>query len=116
MFNSRKFNLVTRKKYCGFTAEKRKGYSMKKLSSYILHYWYAYLFAIICLLLQVGLDMLAPQVTRQIVDNVIGEGKIDLLTPLLFTIFFIGLGRCVFGYTKEFTFDCIGSKIGMDMW
>ena len=88
---------------------------MKKLSSYILHYWYAYLFAIICLLLQVGLDMLAPQVTRQIVDNVIGEWKIDLLTPLLFTIFFIGLGRCVFGYTKEFTFDCIGSKIGMDM-
>ena len=32
------------------------------------HYWYAYLFAIICLLLQVGLDMLAPQVTRQIVE------------------------------------------------
>ena len=50
---------------------------MKKLSSYILHYWYAYLFAIVCLLLQVGLDMLAPQVTRRIVDDVIGEGALD---------------------------------------
>ncbi len=88
---------------------------MKKLSSYILHYWYAYLFAIVCLLLQVGLDMLAPQVTRRIVDDVIGEGAVDLLMPLLLTIFLIGLGRCVFGYTKEFTFDYVGAKIGMNM-
>ncbi len=85
---------------------------MKKLSSYILHYWYAYLFAIVCLLLQVGL---APQVTRRIVDDVIGEGAVDLLMPLLLTIFLIGLGRCVFGYTKEFTFDYVGAKIGMNM-
>lgn len=88
---------------------------MKKLSSYILHYWYAYLFAIVCLLLQVGLDMLAPQVTKRIVDDVIGEGAVDLLMPLLFMILVIGLGRCVFGYMKEFTFDCIGAKIGMNM-
>ncbi len=88
---------------------------MKKLSSYILHYWYAYLFAIVCLLLQVGLDMLAPQVTRRIVDDVIGEGAVDLLMPLLLTIFLIGVGRCVFGYTKEFTFDYVGAKIGMNM-
>lgn len=88
---------------------------MKKLSSYILHYWYIYVFAIICLLIQVGLDMLTPQVTKSIVDDVIGEGRMELLALLLLTIFLIGLGRCIFGYTKEFTFDCVSSKIGMDM-
>lgn len=88
---------------------------MKKISSYVLHYWYVYAFAVLCLMLQVGLDLLTPQVTKRIVDDVIGEGQMKLLTPLLVTIFIIGLGRCVFGYTKEFTFDYIGSRIGSDM-
>lgn len=88
---------------------------MKKLSSYILRYWYAYLFAIACMFLQVGLDMLSPQVTKRIVDDVIEQDRMNLLMPLLLTIFFIGLGRCVFGYMKEFTFDCLGSRIGTDM-
>lgn len=88
---------------------------MKKLSGYILRYWYIYLFAILCLLLQTGLDMLTPQVTKRIVDDVIGEGNIDLLTPLLVTIFVIGLGRCIFGYCKEFTFDWVSSKISMNI-
>lgn len=88
---------------------------MKKISSYILRYWYVYLFAIICMILQVSLDMLSPQVTKRIVDDVIGEGNMDLLTPLLITIFIIGLGRCIFGYGKEFTFDWVSSKISTDI-
>lgn len=88
---------------------------MKKISQYVLRYWYAYLFAMVCMVLQVALDMLTPQVTKRIVDDVIGEGRMELLTSLLLTILMIGVGRCVFGYAKEFTFDRVSSKIGMDM-
>lgn len=84
---------------------------MFKISRYIAKYWYLYLFAIICLTLQVGLDMLYPQVTKKIIDDVIGNGNIGLLSRLLFTIFIIGLGRCIFGYLKEYTFDSVSSKI-----
>ncbi len=88
---------------------------MKKLSSYILHYWYAYLFAIVCLLLQVGLDMLAPQVTKSVIDDVIVGGKTELLMGLLFTLLGIGLGRAFFQYTKEFLFDISSMRIACDM-
>ena len=58
------------------------------------------------------LDMLYPMITKRIVDEVIIEGKTELLGGLLATIFIIGIGRALGGYFKEFTFDCVGSKIG----
>lgn len=84
---------------------------MFKISKYIVKYWYLYLFAIVCMILQVSLDMLTPQITKRIIDDVIGNGNLAILSKLLFTIFIIGLGRCIFGYLKEFTFDRVSSKI-----
>lgn len=63
------------------------------------------------MILQVSLDMLTPQITKRIIDDVIGNGNLAILSKLLFTIFIIGLGRCIFGYLKEFTFDRVSSKI-----
>ena len=86
---------------------------MKKISGYLLKYWYAYAFAIFCMIASIALDMLAPQITRRIIDDVIGEGRYNILTGLLLTILFIGIGRCVFGYWKELIFDCVSTKISV---
>lgn len=86
-----------------------------KLGSYMKKYWLAYLFAILCLILSVGLDMLSPQVTKRIIDDVIGEGNLKLLTPLLITIFVIGIGRAVFQYFKELTFDKVSVNISTNL-
>ncbi len=83
-----------------------------KLGKYILKYWYAYLFAIFCMVTAIVLDMLYPVITRSIVDDVITDGKMELLTGLLAGIFVIGLGRCLGGYFKEYTFDTVSVKIG----
>ncbi|WP_099468207.1 ABC transporter ATP-binding protein [Konateibacter massiliensis] len=88
---------------------------MKKISSYVLDNWYFYLFAIICMVIQVSLDMLSPQITKRIIDDVIGNGQIGILTQLLMMIFLIGAGRCVFGYLKEYTFDKISARVATDM-
>ncbi|RDY31284.1 ABC transporter ATP-binding protein [Lachnotalea glycerini] len=88
---------------------------MKKISQYVLDNWYFYAFAILCMVLQVGLDMLSPQITKKIIDDVIGNGQIELLTKLLVMIFMIGVGRCIFGYLKEFIFDMISAKVAEDM-
>ena len=87
--------------------------TMKKISGYILKYWYAYAFAIFCMIASIALDMLAPQITKRIIDDVIGEGNLSILTGLLLTILFIGIGRCVFGYFKELIFDCVSTKISV---
>lgn len=88
---------------------------MKKITSYILHYWYAYLFAILCMVISISLDMLSPQITRHIIDDVIIGGNNSLLTKLLIGILFVGIGRCIFQYLKEYTFDIISTKIACEM-
>lgn len=84
---------------------------MKKLLKYIARYWYAYVFAIACMVTAIILDMLYPMITRSIVDDVIIDGKMELLGGLLAAIFIIGIGRAIGGYFKEFTFDVVSVKI-----
>ena len=84
---------------------------MKKILKYIGQYWYAYLFAIVCMVTAILLDMLYPLITRSIVDDVILGGKVQLLGGLLRAIVVIGAGRAIGGYLKEFTFDVVSIKI-----
>lgn len=84
---------------------------MKKIGTYIGHYWYAYLFGIACMVIAIMLDMLYPVITKSIVDDVIIQGKKELLFGLLLMIVLIGAGRAVGGYLKEFTFDVVSVKI-----
>lgn len=84
---------------------------MKKLSSYIWEHKFAYSFAIVSMLISIALDMLSPQLTKHIVDNVIIGGETGKLPYLLIAILCVGVGRCIFQYTKEYTFDVAGANI-----
>lgn len=88
---------------------------MKKLSFYLKQHIPGYLFGILSMLIAVSLDLLSPQLTRHIIDDVIVDGRISLLMPLLGGIFAVGAGRFVFQYTKEFTFDRLAAVIATDM-
>lgn len=88
---------------------------MRKLQTYMKRYWVLYLFGFVCMLVSIGLDMLSPQITKRIVDDVIVGGRMELLAKLLTGILGIGLGRAVFQYGKEFTYDYIGVTLGHDM-
>lgn len=88
---------------------------MKNFARYIKKYWYAYLIAFLCMFIAVCLDMLSPQITKHIIDDVITGGNIALLLKLLIIIFVIGIGRCILEYTKDFTFDLVSSKIALNI-
>lgn len=85
---------------------------MKKLHKYLGRYWYGYVFAIFSMVAAIVLDMVYPKITQSIVDDVILGGKQEILTGLLVGIVVVGIGRCIFGYCKEFTFDVLSSRIG----
>lgn len=85
---------------------------MNKLSYYLKKYWYAYAFALLCTVAAVIMDMISPQVTKRIIDQVIVGGEVSLLPSLLLMILFIGFGRAIFAYLKELVFDTVSSKIG----
>lgn len=88
---------------------------MKKLSDYIWEYRMSYLLAVASLIIAVTLDMLAPRLTAHMVDDVIVGGDMGKLKYLLLGFLGIGLGRCIFQYIKEYTFDMNGSRISGDM-
>lgn len=71
--------------------------------------------AILSLLISVSLDMLSPMLTMHIIDDVIIGSDLALLPYLLGGILCVGVGRCIFQYTKEYTFDKVGSKIASEM-
>ena len=88
---------------------------MKKVSSYIREHIWAYVLANICMIIGVSLDLLSPQLTKSIIDDVIIGGKMDLLKYLLLGILIVGLGRCIFMYVREYTFDVVSAKIQRDI-
>lgn len=88
---------------------------MKKLSTHIREHLGAYLLATFSLVTCTTLDMLSPQLTKSIIDDVIGKGEIDKLTYLLLGILGIGIARFIFGYIKEFVFDRTGARIAANM-
>ena len=88
---------------------------MKKLHTYVLKYWPAYLLALVSMFIATGLDMVYPQITKIIVNEVFVSQDLGRLPMLLLAIVFCGVGRCIFGYLKEFTFDKNGSTIGSEM-
>lgn len=85
------------------------------MRTYIWEHKFAYLFAITSMIISICLDMLSPQLTRHIIDDVITGGQIELLKYLLIGILCVGVGRCIFQYTKEYTFDVVSAKISSDM-
>lgn len=84
---------------------------MKKLSAYIWENKLRYIMAIGSMILAVSLDLMSPQLTKHIIDDVIVGGQIGKSKYLLAGILAIGVGRAVFQYIKEYTFDCLGSDI-----
>ena len=88
---------------------------MKKLYTYINKHWLGYIFAIACMIIAIVLDMIYPMITESIIDDVILDGKTEILFSLLMGIVIVGVGRAITGYFKEFTFDKLASSIGSEM-
>lgn len=84
---------------------------MKGISSYIWQYKFKYGIAVLSLLIAVMLDLVSPRFTQHIIDDVIVDGHTEKLCIFLLGIFSVGVGRCIFQFIKEYTFDCTGSNI-----
>lgn len=85
------------------------------LSKYFRKYSYLYLIALLAMTAATLLDQAAPLIVQHIVDDVLIGKNTGVLNLLLLGILGIGVGRCVFQYTKEFLCDFAGSKIASEV-
>ena len=88
---------------------------MKTLWSYLRKHWATYGMAILFMLLSIALDMMFPKVTERIVNEVLVDQNYSRFPYFLLAIILIGIGRSIFGYFKEFTFDKNCITIGTEM-
>lgn len=88
---------------------------MNTLQSYVRKHWATYTMATLFMLIAIGLDMMFPKVTERIVNEVIVDREFGNFTLYLGAILLIGVGRSVFGFFKEFTFDRNCITIGTEM-
>ena len=71
---------------------------MKKPGTYMKRYGPLYLLGFVCMVISLILDMAAPQITKHIIDDVIADGKLRLLTGFLLGLLGIGIGRAILQY------------------
>lgn len=86
-----------------------------KLFSYFRKYLPLYFIALLAVIFSILLDMYAPIILQHIVDDVIIAQNMEPLKILLLGTLGIGVGRCIFQYTKEFLCDWSGSKIASEI-
>ena len=85
------------------------------LMRYIRKYSLLYLIALIAMCASTLLDQAAPLIVQHIIDDVLIAKKLEILKFLLLGILGIGVGRCIFQYTKEYACDYAGSKIASEV-
>lgn len=88
---------------------------MKKIRTYLWEHKFAFGLAILAMIVSISLDMLSPKLTQSMIDDVLLGGHMNLLTPLLLAYVGVGVGRFIFQYVKEYTFDLTGSKIAAEI-
>lgn len=92
-----------------------KNLNRLNLWRYIKKYIFLYIVATLAMCAGTLLDMAAPLIVQHIVDDVLVAHNLEPLKLLLLGILGIGVGRCVFQYTKEFLCDWCGSKIATEV-
>lgn len=90
---------------------------MNKLNlfRYFKRYSFLYLIALLAMSAGTMLDQAAPLIVQHIIDDVLIAKRMEVLNFLLLGILGIGVGRCIFQYTKEYTCDYAGSKIASEV-
>lgn len=88
---------------------------MKKIKTYLWEHKFAFGLAVLAMTISISLDMLSPKLTQSMIDSVLLGGHMELLTPLLLGYVAVGVGRFIFQYVKEYTFDVTGSKIAAEI-
>ncbi len=77
--------------------------------------WWRYIIAFAALFSSVALDVWAPLIIKNIVDEVILAHQMELLWPNLINLLIIGFGRAIAQYVKEFVMDNAGCRVACDI-
>lgn len=88
---------------------------MKRLLKYTLRQGWFLLIPALALIINMGLDIILPLISKGLVDNVLKVGRYDLLWQVLIVLLTVTIVRAIIGYFEEYTFDIMGSNVQREL-
>ena len=88
---------------------------MKRILKYIQKYKLFVIIPFTAMIVSIVLDMFNPYFKQVIVDRIIQNGEHDLTAYVFACLGAIAASRAVLGYIREYMFDCLGSKVSLDL-
>ncbi|OPJ61091.1 ABC transporter ATP-binding protein [Clostridium oryzae] len=88
---------------------------MRRIFKYVWKYKLLLIVPSLAMLFSIILDMFNPYLQKIVIDEIIKNKKIYLLTGVLLSIFGVTIGRTILGYVKEYIFDVLSAKVNVDI-
>lgn len=84
---------------------------MLRILKYVLEHRKLLVLGTICMLIVIGIDQVSPLLQMLLVDEVIGNGKVNLFPFIILIMCLLTIGKSITGFFKEYTYDLIGTKV-----
>ncbi len=84
---------------------------MLKLYKYLLKYWWAYIIIVVCIIANMYLRYQGPELTKKLVNEVIVNRNVELLSTILLGFAFIGFSRAIIEYVCQILTDVSSSSV-----
>lgn len=88
---------------------------MKRIIKYVFNYKFLIIIPTIAMLSVITLKAVAPYITKIIVDDILTNGKFDLLWQVLLLLLAVSIGQSISEYFKEYLFDILSTKVCTDI-
>ena len=88
---------------------------LRRLAGYLGPYWKPLALTTVFILIYTGLSLLPPLVERQIIDQVIGQGDLALLVPLIALLVGIYAISGLMNYGDQYTRHTVGERFLFDL-
>jgi ATP-binding cassette, subfamily B, multidrug efflux pump len=88
---------------------------MKRIFNYVWKYKTLVILPSLAMLISIIIDMYNPYLQKIMVDRVIRNKETALLFSVLTALVAITLSRAILGYTKEYLFDVLSTKVNVDL-
>lgn len=88
---------------------------MKRIIKYVFNYKFLIIIPTIAMLSVITLKAVAPYLTKIIVDDILTNGKFDLLWQVLLLLLAVSIGQSISEYFKEYLFDILSTKVCTDI-
>lgn len=88
---------------------------MLRVFKYVFKYPAMIGIATLAMFTVIGIDQIVPLIQKSFIDDAILGGKSNLVVSLVIWLLVLALFKAILGYTKEFLYDLMSTKVHLNL-